>query len=273
VTKKFAVFGKPIAQSKSPLIHSMFAKEVGIDICYQAILGNETNVEEDFERFFDHPDALGANVTMPFKENAARWVDSLTDGAKAAEAVNTIIRKENHFVGDSTDGVGLVSDLLRLDMQIENRKVLLIGAGGAARGAFSNIINARPAQVDILNRSLDNARRLSQVCPNEITTCIDQVDKLGCYDLIINATSLSLNNQLPTIDNKHTHGNTCVYDMVYKNEDTVFVAWAKSQGLQNVADGLGMLVGQAAESFYLWLGERPNVDSVIKALRIELQNS
>jgi shikimate dehydrogenase len=273
VTKKFAVFGNPIAQSKSPLIHSMFAKEVGIDIHYQAILGNEANVEVDFKRFFDDPDALGANVTMPFKENAARWVDSLTGGAKAAEAVNTIIRKDNHFVGDSTDGVGLVSDLLRLDMQIEDRKILLIGAGGAARGAFSNIISAGPAKVDILNRSLDNAQRLSQVFPNEITTCIDQVDKLGCYDLIINATSLSLNNQLPAINTQHTHSNTCVYDMVYKNDDTVFVAWAKSQGLQNVADGLGMLVEQAAESFYLWLGERPNVDLVIKALRIELQNS
>lgn len=268
---KFAVFGNPIVQSKSPLIHSMFAKELGLEIEYSAIEGNKECVENDFVRFFSDSHSLGANVTMPFKDAAAAWVTELSPNAKAADSVNTIIRNGDRFIGDSTDGVGLVSDLLRLGMYVKDKRILLIGAGGAARGVFANIIEQAPLSVDIMNRSVDKAHVLAKVVENTITKCISDAEQLAQYDLIINATSLSLNEQLPNITTKQLHDNTCIYDMVYKKQDTVFTSWAKQQGLTQVADGLGMLVGQAAESFYLWLGQRPSVEPVLATLRTQMK--
>jgi len=270
VTKKFAVFGNPISQSKSPLIHCLFAESLGLDIQYEAIQGQLEKVEDDFQRFFSDQDACGANVTMPFKDNAAAWVDELTDQAKAAGAVNTIIRQENRFLGDSTDGVGLTSDLARLGFEITHKRVLLIGAGGAARGAIANILNTQPLSIDILNRSFDKAQILANVVSNKITKCISSPSDLGCYDLIINATSLSLSDKLPLIEKQQLHTDTCLYDMVYKNTDTSFIQWAKQNGCNRVSDGLGMLVGQAAESFYLWTGQRPEVKPVLATLRAQL---
>jgi shikimate dehydrogenase len=271
IVNKYTVFGNPIAQSKSPSIHYMFAEQVGLTIKYDRTCATKENFVQNLTDFFQDENAKGCNVTSPFKEHVARWVDELSAGAKIAGAVNTVIRKEDGtFLGDTTDGSGLVKDLLRLGIQIKDARILLLGAGGASRGVLQSILVLEPELLMISNRTVEKAKHLALLLPqdNFIGLGLSQLNEVQQpFDIIINSTSASLTGELPPIPESIISNSVCVYDMSYADKPTVFIQHAKSLGVLNAFDGLGMLVGQAAESFYLWTGYRPETAPVIKALR------
>jgi shikimate dehydrogenase len=272
--KKLAVFGNPISQSKSPNIHQMFAAQFGIEITYERILADENTFVSKLEAFFADNNAVGANITMPFKEQAANWAAEKSSAVKQANAANTLIRQEHGFLAETTDGKGLVSDLLRQGVCLKNKVILLIGAGGAARGAIAALLAENPKHIYITNRSVENAHRLVFIANDERVTVVleNECDKRQ-VSIIINATSLSLSGKVPAISDAVFLNRPAVYDMVYQNSDTVFITKAKSLGCEKAIDGLGMLVGQAAESFYLWFGVRPDAEPVLAYLRQELKQA
>ena len=271
---KYTVFGNPIAQSKSPSIHQMFAEQAGLKIEYDRTLATKDNFIPTLEEFFLNADAKGCNVTSPFKEQVAKWVNELSDSAKIAGAVNTVIRKsDGTFLGDTTDGQGLVQDLLRLGVPVKGARILLLGAGGAARGVLQSILALEPRLLMIANRTEEKAKQLASLIPqdNFIGLGLNQLNEVQqSFDLIINSTSASLTGDLPPIPDSIISSSACVYDMSYADKPTVFLQHAQKLGVLNTFDGLGMLVGQAAESFYLWTGYRPNVSPVIHTLRSSL---
>ncbi|MEP0355512.1 shikimate dehydrogenase [Paraglaciecola sp.] len=268
---KYTVFGNPIAQSKSPIIHAMFAKQFDMNIVYDKTFATPKDFVEILELFFQNVQSKGCNVTSPFKEQVAQWVNELSPEAKLAGAVNTVIRKENgSYLGDTTDGPGLVQDLLRLGVKIKDARVLLLGAGGAARGVLQSILNLQPSLFVVANRTASKARLLASLIPQENFTGIGFDELNGMeqpFDLIINSTTTSLTGELPPIADSLISQSATVYDMSYSNKPTILMEHAKNLGVSNTFDGLGMLVGQAAESFYLWKGVHPDVEPVIKALR------
>lgn len=272
--KKLAVFGNPIAQSKSPLIHQMFAEQFNLTISYERVLGEESTFEDQLATFFADANAVGANITMPFKETAANWADEKSTGVTKANAANTLIRQPNGFRAETTDGKGLVSDLLRNNIPLSGKSVLLIGAGGAARGAIEDLLSEQPAHIFISNRSALNAQRLVKIADDKKVSAVteNECQKLR-VDIIINATSLSLNGKVPVVGDAIFSNHPAVYDMVYQDTDTCFIKKAKALGCTKAFDGLGMLVGQAAESFYLWFGLRPDVEPVLARMRQELTSS
>jgi shikimate dehydrogenase len=274
IVSKYTVFGNPIAQSKSPSIHQMFAEQAGLTIEYDRTLATKVNFIPTLMDFFLDTEAMGCNVTSPFKEQVAKWVDELSPGAKIAGAVNTVIRKEDGgFLGDTTDGPGLVQDLLRLGIQIKDARILLLGAGGAARGVLQSILALEPALLMVANRTPEKAKQLALLLPQDNFTSmgLSQLSEVQQpFDLIINSTSASLTGDLPPISDSIISNSACVYDMSYADKPTVFLQHAQRLGVVNTFDGLGMLVGQAAESFYLWTGFRPDVEPVIHSLRARL---
>lgn len=269
---KYAVFGHPIAQSKSPFIHSHFAKQTGQQLDYQAILAPVDGFSQALDDFFADPNAKGCNITMPFKEEAAKWVDELSPEAKLVGSVNTIIRQQNgKFLGDTTDGYGLVLDLHNHGIELEGARILLIGAGGAARGVLLPLLNCGPASLTIANRTQNKAQTLKELVASSklhVTSLSNQQNEQ--YDIIINSTSASLSGQQPGLPDATIATADTVYDMVYKAQPTVFMKHAKDLGVKNAIDGLGMLVGQAAQSFYLWREVKPDIGMVLEKLRAEL---
>ena len=276
---KACVFGNPIEQSKSPLIHKMFAAQFGFDFDYSKRFAEPDQFVVSAIEFFSDPDVIGANVTMPFKHDAAAWVNELSEQAKRAGAVNTIIKTSHGYKGDNSDGIGLVNDFLRHNVELQNARLLLIGAGGAAKGALPALIEAGVKSVYVYNRSTDKAEDLvafTQTYANNTTLANFQeqafTDSLASdapieFDVIINATSLSLDGRLPNLPNSVFHSKPAVYDMVYKQESTVFLKEAATNGCSICIDGLGMLVEQAAYSFYLWFGKKPDTQAVYDALK------
>lgn len=274
VLSKYTVFGNPIAQSKSPAIHQMFAEQVGLTIEYNRTFATIEDFIPTLTGFFQDPSAMGCNVTSPFKELVAQWVNELSAGAELAQAVNTVIRKpDGRFIGDTTDGPGLVQDLLRLGVEIKDKRVLLLGAGGAARGVLQSILNLQPQLLIIANRTESKAKLLCSLLPqdNFIGMGFAGLDNVNePFDLIINSTSTGLTGELPPISDSVIAQSACVYDMSYGDKPTVLMQHAEKLGVKCTFDGLGMLVGQAAESFYLWNDVRPDVEPVIRALRNDL---
>lgn len=269
--KKFAVFGNPISHSKSPYIHNLFAQQTGCSLSYETILSPRDNFKEIVKIFFAKG-ADGANVTTPFKEEAYALSNELTDRAKFAGAVNTLKRKnDGSLLGDNTDGIGLVSDLQRLDMLKARQRVLLIGAGGAARGVILPLLDAAATLV-ITNRTLEKAETLAKTFSRygDITAySINEVNNQQ-FDLIINATTTGLQREIPKISASLINPNTACYDMFYEAKLTPFLQWAKQLGATKIADGLGMLVGQAAHSFYLWNNIMPDIEYTLNVLRRDL---
>jgi shikimate dehydrogenase len=205
---------------------------------------------------------------MPFKHDALQWVGELSSQAKRAGAVNTIIRDGKKFIGDNTDGYGLVADLQNHKVALLNAKVLLIGAGGAAKGALPALIDAGIKSVTVYNRSINKAEELVSYT-NSYAPQKASLYELGntSFDIVINATSLSLQADLPNLPDSIFANKPAVYDMVYLPQPTVFMQKAQQLGCTNVIDGLGMLVNQAARSFYLWFDKKPNCDPVYEYLR------
>jgi len=265
----YAVMGNPVAHSKSPLIHQAFAIETGERLAYQAILVPAGGFDKALDRF-QQLDGKGLNITVPFKEEACEAMDVLTPRAEQAGAVNTVwFGPGGRRHGDTTDGIGLVRDLARLAMPVAGARLLILGAGGAVRGVVGELMQQRPDSLLIANRTVARAEALRERFPlyANIEVCgFEELAGKGGFDLVINAIPAGLTADLPPLPHKLVAGG-CAYDMVYGDAVTPFVAWAREHGARLAGDGLGMLVEQAAESFYIWRGVRPQTEPVIDMLR------
>lgn len=268
--KKFAVFGNPIAQSLSPTIHQMFAEQVGEKIAYEKILAPVDGFVDAANAFLAQEGAVGCNVTMPFKLDAFNLAMVDDQAAKDAQAVNTLMNGDSGEIwGFNTDGVGLVNDLLNSGVEIKGKRVLLIGAGGAARGVISPLLKAGAASLTITNRTKAKAEEVASAASNakvQVAALEDIADVAP--HIIINSTAASLSNELPCRLNDGVLQNCeVVYDMVYKNSPTRFMREAAELGVKTQIDGLGMLVEQAAEAFYIWTQKRPDTSDIVKRVR------
>ena len=269
--KYYGVFGNPIAHSKSPLIHSLFAEQTGQAISYKPLLAALDSFPEFVTQFFVN--GSGANVTVPFKEQAFALADQLSERAQRAKAVNTLKKLDDgRLLGDNTDGAGLVNDLLNNHVVLAGQKILILGAGGAVRGVLEPLLAQGPAEVCIVNRTVEKAEQLACEFADlgHMTAAgYDWID--APVDIIINGTSASLSGELPPLANSLIKaGDTVCYDMMYGKNTTVFNQWAQTQGAARTLDGLGMLVEQAAEAFFVWTGVRPNPKPVLEQLRAQL---
>ncbi|GAB3026209.1 shikimate dehydrogenase [Bowmanella dokdonensis] len=265
---KYALFGHPVAHSKSPYIHKLFAEQTNQSLQYDAILSPLDAFSETVQTFFAHG-GKGANVTLPFKEQAFGLVDECSSSAEMAGAVNTLIMKDNRLLGENTDGSGLVTDLIFNGIELKNSRVLVLGAGGAAKGALLPLLKKETALIHVANRTekkaLDLARQFSAYGQVSASGLVDVPHEP--YDLIINASSASLAGEVPSIDSRLLNNRIVCYDMLYGREETAFNRWAKEHGSARQLDGLGMLVEQAALSFSLWRGVMPDTTRVRQALR------
>ncbi|MDP2546908.1 MULTISPECIES: shikimate dehydrogenase [unclassified Oceanobacter] len=269
MTDRYAVVGNPIGHSKSPLIHTEFAAQTGEDILYTALLFPRDGFERDARLFFEHGGGCGMNITVPFKEEAYQLADAYTDRARRAGAVNTLKKQpDGSLLGDNTDGAGLVLDLKRHQVPLAGQRILLLGAGGAVKGVLQPLLEEHPAELVIANRTVSKAEQLAADFSDLGNICASGFAGLsGPFDLIINGTSASLGGDLPPLADELVAHHTITYDMMYGDQATVFNAWAGALGAAQTIDGLGMLVGQAAEAFYVWRGKRPDVAPVLSMLR------
>ncbi|WP_369958446.1 shikimate dehydrogenase [Pseudomonas benzenivorans] len=272
---RYGVFGNPIGHSKSPLIHRLFAAQTGQPLSYEALLAPLDDFEGFARAFF--AEGRGANVTVPFKEQAFRLADELSERARRAGAVNTLSKREDgSLLGDNTDGAGLVRDLrVNAGLELRGKRILLLGAGGAVRGVLEPLLAQQPAVLVIANRTVAKAEQLvaefADLGPL-VASGFDWID--APVDLIVNGTSASLAGELPPIAaSLIAPGRTICYDMMYARQATAFNAWAAEQGAARTIDGLGMLVEQAAEAFCLWRGVRPDSAPVLAELRRQLQQA
>lgn len=269
MTDLYAVIGNPIAQSKSPRIHAEFARQLGQDLRYEAILAPREGFAAAVAEF-RAAGGRGLNVTVPFKLEAFALATARTERAELAGAVNTLKFDGASALGDNTDGAGLVGDIQdRLGCPIGGKRVLLLGAGGAARGVVLPLLRERPASLTIANRTVDKARLLERrFAPFAAVEAGGYARLAGRqFELVINATSASLSGELPPLPAGVFAPGSLAYDMVYGSEPTRFLVHAREQGAARVADGLGMLLAQAAESFWLWRGVRPDIGPLLERLR------
>jgi shikimate dehydrogenase len=264
MTDRYAVFGHPIAHSKSPLIHAAFARQTGQDMTYEAILAPLDGFAASVAAF-SSAGGRGANVTVPFKEEAFKLASRLSPRAQRAGAVNTLSFDADGVLGDNTDGAGLVADLTHnLHCTLAGKRILLLGAGGAARGVIEPLLEQQPAALIIANRTVSRAQKLADLFGRGVSAVgFDGAD--SPFDVVINATAASLAGELPPLSPHIFTTDTLAYDMMY-GRDTPFLSVARAHGAAT-ADGLGMLVEQAAEAFYLWRGVRPDTPPVIASLR------
>ncbi|MDP5293562.1 shikimate dehydrogenase [Oceanimonas sp. CHS3-5] len=271
---RYVVIGNPIAHSQSPFIHQAFAEQTGQTMDYERLLLSLDNFEGGLGNFVQ-AGGRGCNITVPFKTDALAVADELSERATLAEAVNTLkVLKDGRLFADNTDGAGLVMDLKRLGVPLAGQRILLLGAGGAARGVMGPLLAEQPATLVVANRTEARAAALASRFAALGPVTHQPLDDLqGAFDLIINSTSASLQGERLTLPASLCHSGTHVYDMMYGREDTPFLCWAAEQGVSKRYDGLGMLVGQAAESFYLWRGVRPDMEPVLQALRARLEQA
>ena len=266
---QYAVVGHPVAHSLSPFIHSLFARQTGQSMSYHLM----DVAPEEFTRrvagFFAEG-GRGVNITVPHKTRALQLANELTERARQAGAINTLAaHRDGTLLGDNTDGAGLVQDLTHnLQLAIAGRRVLLLGAGGAARGVIAPLLAQRPQSIVVANRTAERAQALaaSFAALGDVRGAgFGQIGH-GEFDLVINATSASLTGELPEVPATVLGPETFCYDMAYGKGDTAFVRWAHDRGCARAVPGLGMLVEQAAESFRLWRGVRPLTAPVLAAL-------
>ncbi len=269
---RYAVIGNPIAHSKSPSIHAEFARLSGEILSYTAELVEIGEVKSFIEKF-SKENGKGLNVTVPFKQDAFQLATQLSERAQRAGAVNTLKITGDVIFGDTTDGVGLLNDLVKNHkQQLKNKNILVLGAGGAVRGVLEPLLLESPTSLVISNRTIEKAQQLAKDFTRfgNISACgfADLTGKQ--FDIIINGTSASLSGDLPPLPENLFSENACAYDMMYAAKPTPFMQWATKQGVKNCFDGLGMLVEQAAESFYIWRKKRPETQGVIEKLRKEI---
>lgn len=267
----FVVFGNPINHSKSPRIHQLFAEQTGIAHPYTRFCAPVDGFEPAAREFFA-AGGKGANVTLPFKQQAYTLASELSERAALAGAVNTLKKLDDgRLSGDNTDGVGLLSDLQRLQLIQPGDRILLIGAGGAARGVILPLLSVN-CSISIINRTHAKAAELEQLFRSHGDVQSLTRDKLAgmSFDLVINATSSGVAGGIPDLPATLVNDQTRCYDMFYQVGETLFLQWCRQQGATRMADGLGMLVGQAAHSFMLWHGVMPDITPVINRLKTEM---
>lgn len=266
---RYAVIGHPIAHSKSPIIHQLFAEQTDQTISYEAMDVSPDELEDAIKAFFADG-GHGLNVTVPHKTAVMALMDRLTPQAKLAGAVNTITRlPDGKLEGDNTDGIGLITDLRdNLHIELIDSSILVLGAGGATRGIIPPLLEQIPAEVFIANRTVEKARGIENAFADlgHLSACgfDDLADR--SFHLIINATSAGLQGELPPFPESIISPDTICYDLAYSMRDTPFIAWAKQHGCTQAWQGWGMLVEQAAESFFIWRGVRPETYSVRQQL-------
>lgn len=273
MTDRYAVVGNPIGHSKSPAIHTVFAEQTGQALSYEALLF-------ELEQFADQADVFfkaggkGLNVTVPFKLDAWQFADVLSNRAKRAGSVNTLLRgKDNKIYGDNTDGIGLVRDIQENHAgSIASKRVLVLGAGGAVRGVLAIILAEHPSCLVIANRTVAKAQTLAEEFADLGDVSASSFEALAGqqFALVINGTAASLHGDLPPLPDGILASGAWCYDMMYSADETPFNAWSRAQGAVKTMDGLGMLVEQAAESFFIWRHERPQTAAVIAQLRSQL---
>ncbi len=268
MSDRYAVFGNPISHSKSPEIHHLFAEQTNQDIVYDKQCIELDQFEKAVLAFFDNG-GCGLNVTVPFKVSAYEMAETLTTRAEQAQAVNTFYIESGRLVGDNTDGIGLCNDLTKnLNISLKGKKLLILGAGGAVRGILGPLALFEPESVLLSNRTYEKAKDLQGFFQNfysEKNIAIESSEFKnieGDFDLIINGTSASMGGGLPDIDKMLVNGSFC-YDMMYAKELTPFLSWVMQNGAAGIADGLGMLVEQAAEAFRIWRGINPVTKEVM----------
>ena len=269
---RYAVMGHPIAHSKSPFIHRRFAAETGEPVAYEAIHVEPGDFRTAVERF-RAAGGCGLNVTIPFKEEAYALAGRRSERADRAGAVNTLWFEGTEVCGDNTDGIGLVRDLTRnLAIDIEARSVLLLGAGGAARGVVGPLLDGLPRRLVIANRTMSRAVDLARHFANQGPVSAVALGALAAepFDIVVNATAASLAGDLPPLPPGTLRAGGVAYDTAYAAQPTPFVRWGEAQGAAVATDGLGMLVEQAAEAFRIWRRMEPRTRSVIDALRAHL---
>ena len=270
MTDRYAVIGNPIEHSKSPLIHQAFATQTGQNLEYGRILGEPGRFDQTVAKFFS-TEGRGLNITVPFKEEAWRLADERSDRAETAGAVNTLILlPDGRLRGDNTDGVGLVQDLSsNHGCSLAGAEILLLGAGGATRGVLRPLLEENPKRLIIANRTASKATALAAECASlgEISGCgLDQLQGES-FDIIINGTAAGLTDEVPAIPHDILRPGGWTYDMMYGDKPTAFMRWGLEHGASHALGGVGMLVEQAAESFFLWRGVRPETAPIIAMLK------
>jgi len=267
---RYAVFGNPIKHSKSPLIHGAFAQQCDQNMRYRAVRVDLDGFEEAAQGFFADG-GLGLNITVPFKGEAFAFAQRCSERSERARAVNTLSRQtDGSVVGDNTDGIGLLRDMIaNLGWNINSQRLLILGAGGAVRGVLEPLLREHPTEVLLVNRTPDKAAELAAEFSDLGPIEGGAYPLIGNrqFDIVINGTSGGLTGEMPEIPSSLLTERSCCYDMVYGAEPTVFMRWAAHYAAWAVADGLGMLVEQAAESFYLWRRVRPETGPVISQIR------
>jgi shikimate dehydrogenase len=266
---RYAVIGHPIDHSRSPLIHTLFARQTQQKLTYEPIDAEPKDLETAV-RGFAAAGGKGVNVTVPHKEAAFALVNERSEAANAAGAVNTISFVAGRLRGDNTDGIGLIRDLTtNQHVTLAGRRILVLGAGGAARGIVGPLLASRPAELVIANRTKARADALVEQCKSPAgvsTVAFEELAKLAPFDVLLNATSAGLKGEQPPFPGSIVGPASVCYDLVYSMKDTPFVAWARENGAARALQGWGMLVEQAAESFFIWRGVRPDTRLILQQL-------
>ena len=271
---QYAVIGNPIKHSKSPWIHAEFAKQCNEAINYTLLESADDGFENTVKQFINDG-GKGLNVTMPFKQEAWEMADVLSEYAKLAGAVNTLtFREDGTILGDTTDGPGLVYDITENQQtSLKDKRILILGAGGAVRGVIQPLLDQKPTEIYIANRTASKASDLAQLFSEFGSLAgggYDDLSEQGAFDVIINGTATSISGDLPPIPPSVLAEGCHAYDMVYGAEPTVFEKWCSENGAASVSGGLGMLVEQAAVSFNIWRAKKPNTAPVLEALKASL---
>jgi len=271
-TDLYAVFGHPISHSKSPRIHTLFAQQTGQIIDYTARDVPAEIFESELKNFADCG-GKGLSCTVPLKELAWHIADEKSARSNRARAVNTlVIGNDGRLFGDNTDGVGLMRDLTEnLGITVTGLDILLLGAGGASRGIIDPLLAENPGRLIIANRTVTKAEKLANEFKDRGTIVASGFEALNgdSFDIILNATAASLSGDLPPLPERILNPEGVCYDLAYGSQPTAFVRWGKKQGARLSVDGIGMLVEQAAESFFIWRGKRPQTRPVIELLNRE----
>jgi len=268
MTDRYAIIGHPVAHSKSPEIHAWFAKETGQNMVYERLLAPLDDFSGTVDRF-RAGGGRGANVTLPFKLEAFAYASELTLRARQAGAVNTLKFEGGTVVGDNTDGIGLYRDILdNLHIPLKGARILVLGAGGAARGVIGPLLDGDPAQIAIANRTPARAEEIARQFAHAGTVRAIALADLAAFqfDIVINATSASIGNGLPALPPSCVRPGALAYEMMYGKGETPFMQFATREGARSI-DGLGMLIEQAAEAFLLWRGLRPTTSSLLHKMR------
>lgn len=265
---EYGVVGHPVAHSRSPFIHGIFARVTGQNMVYRLHDVHPDDLHAFIMDFWRHG-GRGLNVTVPHKVSASGMARQMSERAARAGAVNTLLMDADGIIGDNTDGVGLVRDLTaNLKVTLAGARILLLGSGGAARGVIAPLLDQSPEQIVVAGRSAARATGLAQQFESlgPVQGCGFESLASGAFDIVINATAAGLSGEAPAIPRSVVHPQTFCYDLSYARAGTAFLAWARDQGCTRVAQGWGMLVEQAAESFELWRGVRPPTEPVLAAL-------